>query len=145
LIAPLFALALPIVDVALAIVRRGFNGVPVFRPDRRHLHHRLAQAGGSATPLVLMFFRCFLFFLFLAFAVLMSQGRWVPFLFGVGCLFLLVSAGSFSFSREWFAVGKVLGNSLETRKRTRYVLALGRWLELEAERSESPDELWADF
>jgi UDP-GlcNAc:undecaprenyl-phosphate GlcNAc-1-phosphate transferase len=145
LIAPLFALALPIVDVALSIVRRGIHGVPIFRPDRRHLHHRLAETGWSRTRIVLMFYGCSLFFLLLAFLVLMSQGRWVPLLFGVLCVVLLVSARSFSFSREWFAIGRVLGNSLETRKQTRYALTLGRWLELEGERAGSPEDLWADF
>jgi hypothetical protein len=34
LLAPMFVLALPIVDVALAITRRGLKGLPIFRPDR---------------------------------------------------------------------------------------------------------------
>jgi UDP-GlcNAc:undecaprenyl-phosphate/decaprenyl-phosphate GlcNAc-1-phosphate transferase len=145
LIAPLFALALPIADVALAIVRRAIHGLPIFRPDRQHLHHRLAKVGLSRTRIVLMFYGCSLFFLLLAFGVFASQGKWVPFLFGVACLALLVSAGSFSFSREWFAVGRVLGNSLELRKEIKYALTMGRWLELEAERSKSAEDLWADF
>src|ERR1041384_8249862 len=38
LIAPVFALALPIVDVSLAIIRRGLKGLPIFRADRKHIH-----------------------------------------------------------------------------------------------------------
>jgi UDP-GlcNAc:undecaprenyl-phosphate GlcNAc-1-phosphate transferase len=34
LVAPLFVLALPIIDTALAILRRGLRGLPIFRPDR---------------------------------------------------------------------------------------------------------------
>ena len=41
LVAPLFVLALPILDTSLAILRRGLRGLPVFRPDRKHIHHRL--------------------------------------------------------------------------------------------------------
>ena len=41
LAAPLFVLALPIIDTSLAILRRGLRGLPLFRPDRKHLHHRL--------------------------------------------------------------------------------------------------------
>src|SRR5437867_2793106 len=41
LIAPLFALALPIADVLLAIFRRWLSGLPIFRPDRKHIHHQL--------------------------------------------------------------------------------------------------------
>src|SRR5262249_55589285 len=107
--------------------------------------HRFIQMGLSRTRVVLMFYSFTLIGLVLAFGVIVSQGRWLPFLFGVLCLALLASARSFSFSRDWFAVGKVLGNSIELRKETRYALALTRWLELEAERAESPDTLWADF
>jgi UDP-GlcNAc:undecaprenyl-phosphate GlcNAc-1-phosphate transferase len=145
LLAPIFVLALPIVDVALAILRRAIKGLPLLRPDRRHLHHRLAEAGLSRTRIVLGFYGCTLFFLLLAFGVFVSKGRWLPILFGLGCAVLLCSARVFSFSREWFAVGKTLGNSLELRKQIRYALSLSHWLQLEAERSSSPEELWADF
>jgi len=55
LIAPLFVLALPIVDTALAIVRRGFRGLPILRPDRKHIHHRLLEMGVSHRKVVLAF------------------------------------------------------------------------------------------
>ena len=45
LVAPLFVLALPIIDTSLAIIRRGLKGLPLFRPDKRHIHHRLLAAG----------------------------------------------------------------------------------------------------
>jgi hypothetical protein len=61
------------------------------------------------------------------------------------CLTLVISARTFSFSRDWLAVGRLWGNSRELRKETRYALALSRWLELEAERSYSADALWTDF
>lgn len=145
LIAPLFALALPIVDVSLAILRRGLKGLPIFRPDRKHLHHRLQELGLSRTRTVLILYGLSSVFLLMAFGVFWSQGRWVPILFGFMCLTLILSARTFNFSRDWFAVGRVLENSLEVRKETHYALSLGRWLELEAERAKSPESLWSDF
>lgn len=145
LIAPLFPLALPIVDMALAILRRGLKGLPIFRPDRRHLHHRLADLGLSRLRVLLMFYGATLFFLGLGFLVELSQGRWLPLTTGLGAAALFVSAGSFHFSREWFAIRKVLGDALATRRQTRYALALGRWLELEAQRAASHQCLWRDF
>jgi UDP-GlcNAc:undecaprenyl-phosphate GlcNAc-1-phosphate transferase len=145
LIAPLFALALPILDVSLAILRRGLKGLPIFRPDRDHLHHHLQGLGFSRTRTVLILYGLSSVFLLMAFGVFWSQGRWVPILFGFLCLVLILSARSFSFSRDWFAVGRVLENSLELRKQTHYALALARWLELEAERAETVEALWADF
>lgn len=145
LIAPLFALALPILDVSLAILRRGLKGLPIFRPDRKHIHHRLQEIGLSRTRTVLLLYAFSLLFLLLAFGAFWSQGRLVPILFGFLCLILVLSARTFKFSREWFAVGRVLENSLELRKQTYYALALANWLELEAERAESPETLWADY
>jgi UDP-GlcNAc:undecaprenyl-phosphate GlcNAc-1-phosphate transferase len=49
---PLLILALPLADTLRVIVMRLLAGHPVFRPDRRHLHHRLLRLGisqGSAT------------------------------------------------------------------------------------------------
>ena len=57
LIAPVMALALPIADVAFAMLRRGINGLPIFRPDRGHIHHRLRRAGMSRQKTVLILYR----------------------------------------------------------------------------------------
>ncbi|HEV7704229.1 MAG TPA: MraY family glycosyltransferase, partial [Gemmatimonadaceae bacterium] len=38
---PLFALAVPLLDVSVSILRRWLRGVPIFSPDARHIHHRL--------------------------------------------------------------------------------------------------------
>ncbi|MBI3850765.1 MAG: undecaprenyl/decaprenyl-phosphate alpha-N-acetylglucosaminyl 1-phosphate transferase [Verrucomicrobia bacterium] len=145
LIAPLFALALPIVDVTLAITRRGLKGLPIFRPDHSHLHHKLVGLGVSRRRAVLILYGLSSVFLLLAFTAFLSEGRLVPILFGFLCLTLLLSAGSFSFSREWFAVGRVLKNSRQLRKESQYALALGHCLEVEAERVRSMEALWAEF
>ena len=39
----MMALALPILDVAFAIIRRGVQGLPLFRPDKAHIHHQLMR------------------------------------------------------------------------------------------------------
>lgn len=44
---PLLIWALPILDTALAVVRRFRRGESPFRADRRHVHHRLLDAGFS--------------------------------------------------------------------------------------------------
>jgi UDP-GlcNAc:undecaprenyl-phosphate GlcNAc-1-phosphate transferase len=145
LLAPLFVLALPILDVALAITRRGLKGLPVFRPDRRHIHHKLLGIGYSPRRAVLTLYFVTLVFLGFGIVVFLSKGRWAPVLFGVGCLGFIVAARLFSFSREWFAVGRVLGNSLEMRESIHYALALVRWFEIEAKNCDSVENLWSDF
>jgi UDP-GlcNAc:undecaprenyl-phosphate GlcNAc-1-phosphate transferase len=145
LIAPLFVLALPILDTALAILRRGLRGLPIFRPDRRHIHHRLLGMGMSRRRTVLTLYSVTLVFLVLGFAAFWSRGKLVPVLLGVGALLLMICAGKMHFSREWFSVGRVVGNSLAMRQEVQYALSLSHWLALEGGRGRSVEELWSDF
>jgi UDP-GlcNAc:undecaprenyl-phosphate/decaprenyl-phosphate GlcNAc-1-phosphate transferase len=145
LIAPLFAMALPILDTSLAIARRGLRGLPLFRADRKHLHHRLLEYGFSRTRAVLLLHLFSLVFLLLAFVVSVTGGRWLPVAIGGACFILLVIATRFNFSRRWFEVWKVLHDNLRLRGHTKYAMALSSWLELEAERCASLAELWREF
>lgn len=57
LVLPLAIMALPIVDVALAYIRRTIRGTWWFVADKQHLHHRLLQRGHSQRrAVVLMYF-----------------------------------------------------------------------------------------
>ena len=47
LLIPLAVLAVPFVDLLLAVVRRAGHGHSPWAPDKQHLHHRLLS---SATP-----------------------------------------------------------------------------------------------
>lgn len=42
---PVFALAYPLLDTGVAILRRWLRGVPISRADRRHVHHQLDALG----------------------------------------------------------------------------------------------------
>jgi UDP-GlcNAc:undecaprenyl-phosphate/decaprenyl-phosphate GlcNAc-1-phosphate transferase len=44
-IVPLFALAIPLLDTTLAILRRWLRGVPLSGADSRHIHHQLLALG----------------------------------------------------------------------------------------------------
>ncbi len=44
-ILPIFVLALPILDTALAIIRRVKNGRPIMEADKQHLHHKILNVG----------------------------------------------------------------------------------------------------
>ena len=53
LIVPIIALGVPIIDTLFAIIRRKMSGVPVFQPDKGHLHHRLLALGMTQKQAVL--------------------------------------------------------------------------------------------
>jgi UDP-GlcNAc:undecaprenyl-phosphate GlcNAc-1-phosphate transferase len=67
--APVIALAIPIVDTALAILRRFLRNEPIFAADRGHIHHRLLERGFSPRRVVCVlyagagFFACLSVFL----------------------------------------------------------------------------------
>ena len=145
LVAPLFVLALPIVDTLLAILRRGLRGLPIFRPDRRHIHHRLLESGFSRRKVVLSLYAVTLVFLLLGLLAFASGGQLIPVALGISVLILLLCAGKLNFSREWFAVGRVLGNSLHMRQEIQYALSLTHWLALEGRRHPSIESLWPDL
>ncbi len=145
LVAPLFVLALPILDTSLAILRRGLRGLPIFRPDRKHLHHHLLQMGLSHRKVVLWFYGLTLVFLAMGFAAYRSRGNLTPVLLGIATLILLFCAGRLRFSRDWFAIVRVVCHSLQMRQETEYALALTRWLALEGNRRHSAEELWSDL
>jgi UDP-GlcNAc:undecaprenyl-phosphate GlcNAc-1-phosphate transferase len=145
LIAPLFALALPIIDVATAIMRRGMQGLPIFRADRKHLHHRLLAKGLSRRRAVVTMYVVCVVCLVFAFAVFCLKGVWLPFVFGGFALSLLFAGHRIDFGRDYLALGRVLGNSIDLRKESRYALPLVKWLELEAERVSDLPELSEAF
>ena len=50
---PLIILVIPIMDMIAAILRRKRRGVPVFSPDREHIHHKLMDFGLSNKKILL--------------------------------------------------------------------------------------------
>jgi UDP-GlcNAc:undecaprenyl-phosphate GlcNAc-1-phosphate transferase len=45
--APVLAAAVPLADMAWAVLRRSAAGAPVLAPDKRHIHHQLMAGGLS--------------------------------------------------------------------------------------------------
>jgi UDP-GlcNAc:undecaprenyl-phosphate GlcNAc-1-phosphate transferase len=144
LTAPLFVLALPILDTALAILRRGLRGLPLFRADRSHIHHHLLDSGLSRRRVVLVTYAFTAIFLGLGFVAFWWHGEHLAILLGLGILVTLLAAGQMNFSREWFAVGRVLGNSLNMRSEIQYAIAQTRWLVMEGARCQSIAALCED-
>jgi UDP-GlcNAc:undecaprenyl-phosphate/decaprenyl-phosphate GlcNAc-1-phosphate transferase len=56
LTAPLIVLAVPLLDVILAIVRRLLRGQPIFTADNGHIHHKLLSRGLTPMRLVLLIY-----------------------------------------------------------------------------------------
>ena len=56
ILVPIAVLAIPFVDLLLAVVRRVSKGRSPFAPDKQHLHHRLLELGHSQRRAVLLLY-----------------------------------------------------------------------------------------
>ncbi len=143
LIAPMLALALPICDVAFAIIRRGLKGLPLFRPDRGHIHHRLVASGLSRQRTVMVLYAVSLLALVAGFLAFTAQGRYLAILLGVVFVFILLVLRRQKLSPQ--TLGRICSESFEARQDTKNALQLRDWLALEAMRADSGEHLWSDF
>jgi UDP-GlcNAc:undecaprenyl-phosphate/decaprenyl-phosphate GlcNAc-1-phosphate transferase len=142
MIAPLFVLALPLTDAALTLTRRLLHGLPVTRPDRQHLHHRLLGLDRSPRQVVYGYGALNLVFFGLSLAEVWSGGRWTMGLTFVAVSILLLCASAFQFSRRWFLLHRVIRRAFRVRREVRPALTLARRLKIEAESSPGLDGLW---
>jgi UDP-GlcNAc:undecaprenyl-phosphate/decaprenyl-phosphate GlcNAc-1-phosphate transferase len=146
LLAPLMALGLPIIDTLVTVARRAVVGLPLFRADRRHLHHKLIARGLTRRRAVLTLYALSLPCLVLAFSTFLVQGRLAPLLFGVlfmslaGVIWRLRQTKSSVLNHPDGAIGLA-----RLRSESRYALCLAQWLVLEAERCPTVADLWQSF
>ena len=143
LIAPVMALALPIADVAFAMLRRGINGLPIFRPDRGHIHHRLRRAGMSRQKTVLLLYAISLFALLGGLLTFAYQGRFLPIFFGFAFVIILFTLRGQKITTD--LIRQRVTDSFKERENTHNALHLRDWLIAEAERADKANHLWADF
>lgn len=143
MVAPVLALALPIADVAFAMLRRGIRGLPLFRPDRSHIHHRLIRAGLSHRNTVLVLYAVSLCASIGGLLVFASQQRYLGILLGFAFVVILVTLRGQKITASTVQV--LLADSLEARKDTRNALYLKDWFITEADRADTAKNLWGDY
>lgn len=56
LMAPVLAVSIPLLDVAVSITRRFLRNQPIFQGDRGHIHHKLLERGFTPTGAVLVIY-----------------------------------------------------------------------------------------
>ncbi len=76
LAAPLIALTIPLLDVAVAITRRFLRRQPIFKADRAHIHHRLLALGLSHRRAVLYLYLAGMSAGMLSLCLIVGRRRW---------------------------------------------------------------------
>ncbi|PPK64780.1 MraY family glycosyltransferase [Actinokineospora auranticolor] len=83
-------LFIPVLDLAMAVVRRTAKGVSPFSADKMHLHHRLLQIGHSQRRAVLLIYLWAGLFAFGAVAVTLFDASAVMWTVGLGVLVAVI-------------------------------------------------------
>ncbi len=137
--APIVVLALPLLDVTLALGRRFLRRVPLFSPDRGHIHHVMQDRGFKPRAAALVLYgACAIA------AGLAVMARLSPHIFHVSgivlSILLLIAAIRYLDYVEFQAIGKVF-SSTSMRRRVREEIYL-RELELELTQVQDLDDCW---
>ena len=72
---PLIVLAVPLLDVVMAIVRRLRRSRPIFAPDKEHIHHQLREIGHTHRQAVLIMYLWSILLAGSALAITFINGR----------------------------------------------------------------------
>jgi UDP-GlcNAc:undecaprenyl-phosphate/decaprenyl-phosphate GlcNAc-1-phosphate transferase len=89
---PIAVIAVPFLDLLLAVVRRTRAGKSPFEADMQHLHHRLVQRGHSQTRAVLFMYGVTAVIAFGAVALALVSVGWAVILFCLGVTVLVLVA-----------------------------------------------------
>lgn len=88
---PFLTLLIPLLDTALAIIRRTSRGVHIFKADNEHIHHKLLMRGYSHQQAVLLIYYAALLLNAMAIILALTSGT-MSLLVGAGIVYILVRA-----------------------------------------------------
>jgi UDP-GlcNAc:undecaprenyl-phosphate GlcNAc-1-phosphate transferase len=90
ILVPLSVLAVPLIDLTLAVIRRTRAGRSPFAPDKQHLHHRLLEMGHSQRRAVLLLTGWAALIAFTAVILAFVSLRWALLVSGLAAVLLVV-------------------------------------------------------
>jgi UDP-GlcNAc:undecaprenyl-phosphate GlcNAc-1-phosphate transferase len=111
---PLLALAIPMLDVLLAILRRFLRNQPIFSADRRHIHHRLLDRGMTPRRAVLVLYLvCAMAAAFGLLLTLPYAGRYVGFVILTVCAVALFGIRELRYTEFGLATRLLFGGEFQ--------------------------------
>lgn len=134
------ALGLPILDASFAILRRGIRGLPLFRGDAQHIHHRLLTVGLSKnSALIALYSVCGVLSL-LGLSILWSKGLSLPIVGAIVFLLAAFAARYLGYISSWKEFRQQLSRALARRHDMQHAILQGQLLEMEIDRCTSLEE-----
>ncbi len=144
LLIPVIALGLPIMDTALAILRRWSKALPFVAGDRQHIHHKLLELGFTHRTAVLMMYAACLLLCGLALLTTAANSR------QNAALLAVMGLGTFLIVRvigrhEIKLVKTRLTRYFERRRRGMQCRAAGNVASTEMRQAETVADMWDIF
>ena len=138
-VAPLMALALPLIDVCLAIGRRFLRARPIFQGDRGHIHHMVLSKGFSTRSAVLLLYGvCCICASLAILASMHNRGLGWP-IFFLFCILVVVGIARLGYVE--FAAARKIVSTLFLRRAVQDQIFLEE-LTLAMDKAENPDSWW---
>jgi UDP-GlcNAc:undecaprenyl-phosphate/decaprenyl-phosphate GlcNAc-1-phosphate transferase len=137
LLVPIVALALPIADTLLAMLRRGLRGRPMFRGDKEHIHHRLLALGLTHREVVLLLYAVAIVLGGLSLAI----GSYAPQI-GLSALFVLVAGALLGLWRLGFFHFEETAEMLGLRRRNLELRSVVRTIATSLREAKSVDDVF---
>lgn len=101
IILPMMVVAIPLLDMMFAIIRRTLRGESPWSPDSHHLHHRLLRFGHSHRWAVAILYTWTAVFSFGTIALMFMRGRYAALLMAMGVVVAAILTFSPRFRRAW--------------------------------------------
>jgi UDP-GlcNAc:undecaprenyl-phosphate GlcNAc-1-phosphate transferase len=145
LAAPVLAMAVPILDTSLTLLRRASKGLPLFRADQDHIHHRLLALMGDKRQVLMVLYAISAIATSYSLAIYMHQGRYLGMLSGVGAMVVVWVLQSLRAVPRFRSAWPILRSHWRLRRHTRRVLKVAHLLEREAGAGARLEHSWARF
>lgn len=128
------ALGIPILDTLFAIMRRAIRGVPLFRADAEHIHHRLIGLGYSKGQALAVLYATGASLSLIGIVLLTQKGHGIVITTAALAIAALAAARYLGYVKSYRGLRAQLDRALQRRRDLEFARAHGRVLELEADR-----------
>jgi UDP-GlcNAc:undecaprenyl-phosphate/decaprenyl-phosphate GlcNAc-1-phosphate transferase len=145
LLVVIVALGVPILDTLFAILRRTVRGVPIFRADAEHIHHRLVLMGFSKARALVAMYSVSLVLSLLGISILIRRGLAIPIAAAAGFLLALFAVRYLGYVKSWSRLRTQVDEALARRRDMLFTGVCGRAAEWEAERCATAGEFAAEL
>jgi UDP-GlcNAc:undecaprenyl-phosphate GlcNAc-1-phosphate transferase len=144
LLIPVIALGLPIMDTALAIVRRRLKSLPFSASDRQHIHHKLLEMGlNHRSAVLVMYAACVVFG---GLALLMTAANSLRVALALGALAALTIPAMRLIGRhEYLLFKRKIGAYVEHRRQGAALRAAAYVASASMRNADSVESLWQTF